>query len=107
MTSSIAVSWKRESYWLITIFRSGLPTYVTIEDVKKRWGKGQEDIYLVAQFEKLWGDLTALLQVACEYVIVPSMRDQQLKELAQFDAWLRDDSVDDLTRRCVCAPAAH
>jgi UDP-N-acetylglucosamine pyrophosphorylase len=63
-----------------------MPTYVTIKDVKKRWGKEQEDIYPAAQFEKLWDDMTALLQVACEYVIVPRMRGQQLKEPAQFDA---------------------
>jgi hypothetical protein len=31
-----------------------MPTYVTLKDVKKRWGKGQEDIFPVAQFEKLW-----------------------------------------------------
>ena len=28
-----------------------LPTYVTLKDVKKRWGHAQEDIYPVAQFE--------------------------------------------------------
>jgi len=68
--------------------------------VKKRWGKGQEDIYSVAQFEKLRGDMTALPQVACEYVIVPRMRGQQWKEPAQLDAWLRDGSADYVTRRC-------
>jgi hypothetical protein len=30
-----------------------MPTYITPKDVKKRWGKGQEDIVPVAQFEKL------------------------------------------------------
>lgn len=77
-----------------------MPTYVTLKDVKKRWGKGQEDIYPVAQFEKLWGDMTALPQVACEYVIVPRVRGQQLKEPAQLDAWLRDGSADYVTERC-------
>jgi hypothetical protein len=77
-----------------------MPTYVTLKDVKKRWGKGQEDIYPVAQFEKLWGDMTALPQVACEYVIVPRARGQQLKEPAQLDAWLRDGSADFATQRC-------
>jgi hypothetical protein len=28
---------------------------VTLKDVKKRWGRGQEDAFPVAQFEKLWG----------------------------------------------------
>ncbi|MFM7804577.1 MAG: UTP--glucose-1-phosphate uridylyltransferase, partial [Verrucomicrobiota bacterium] len=35
-----------------------LPTYVTLKEVKKRWGHGQEDVFPVAQFEKLWGDVT-------------------------------------------------
>ncbi|MBI5801492.1 MAG: UTP--glucose-1-phosphate uridylyltransferase, partial [Verrucomicrobia bacterium] len=35
-----------------------VPTYITTKDVKKRWGHGQEDVFPVAQFEKLWGDLS-------------------------------------------------
>ncbi len=70
-----------------------MPTYITLKDVKKRWGHGQEDIYPVAQFEKLWGDMTALPEMACRYVIVPRMRGQQLKEQAQLDGWLRDGSA--------------
>ena len=35
-------------------FSRQLPTYVTIKDVKKRWGNGQEDVHPVAQFEKVW-----------------------------------------------------
>ncbi|HSM48180.1 MAG TPA: hypothetical protein VK872_10230, partial [Draconibacterium sp.] len=27
-----------------------IPTYITLKEVKKRWGKGQEDIYPVTQF---------------------------------------------------------
>ena len=42
-----------------------VPTYVTIKDVKRRWGHGQEDVFPVAQFEKLWGDLTSLPDLAC------------------------------------------
>ena len=37
-----------------------MPTYITLKDVKKRWGHGQEDVFPVAQFEKLWGDMTGL-----------------------------------------------
>ena len=77
-----------------------MPTYITLKDVKKRWGKGQEDVYPVAQFEKLWGDMTALPQMACEYVIVPRMRGQQLKEPAQLDGWLRDGSAEYVTGLC-------
>ena len=81
-----------------------MPTYITLKDVKKRWGKGQEDIYPVAQFEKLWGDMTALPQMACEYVIVPRVRGQQLKEPAQLDGWLRDGSAEYVTGLCEFAP---
>ncbi|HUH64438.1 MAG TPA: UTP--glucose-1-phosphate uridylyltransferase, partial [Terracidiphilus sp.] len=70
-----------------------MPTYVTLKDVKKRWGKGQEDVYPATQFEKLWVDMTALPQMRCEYVVVPRMRGQQLKEPAQLDGWLRDGSA--------------
>ena len=72
---------------------SRMPTYITLKDVKKRWGKGQEDIYPVAQFEKLWVDMTALPDMACQYVLVPRVRGQQLKETAQLDGWLRDGSA--------------
>jgi hypothetical protein len=70
-----------------------MPTYITLKDVKKRWGKGQEDVFPVAQFEKLWGDMTALPEWHCRFVVVPRVRGQQLKEPAQLDAWLRDGSA--------------
>ena len=70
-----------------------VPTYITLKDVKKRWGHGQEDVYPVAQFEKLWGDMTALPEVETRYVAVPRARGQQLKEPAQLDDWLRDGSA--------------
>ena len=70
-----------------------MPTYITLKDVKKRWGKGQEDVFPVAQFEKLWGDMTSLPEMKCRFVVVPRMRGQQLKEVAQLDGWLRDGSA--------------
>ena len=70
-----------------------MPTYITLKDVKKRWGKGQEDVFPVAQFEKLWGDMTALPELKCQFVAVPRTRGQQLKEPAQLDGWLRDGSA--------------
>ncbi len=70
-----------------------MPTYVTIKDVKKRWGKGQEDVYPVTQFEKLWGDMTMLPELDCRYAAVSRFRGQQLKEVAQLDGWLRDGSA--------------
>ncbi|MCW5980216.1 MAG: UTP--glucose-1-phosphate uridylyltransferase [Bryobacteraceae bacterium] len=72
---------------------SRMPTYVTLKDVKKRWGKGQEDVFPVCQFEKLWGDMTALPELDNRFVAAPRMRGQQLKEPAQLDGWLRDGSA--------------
>lgn len=70
-----------------------IPTYLTLKDVKKRWGYGQEDVYPVAQWEKLWSDMTALPEVACSFAVVKRERGQQLKEQAQLDGWLRDGSA--------------
>ena len=70
-----------------------MPAYITLKDVKKRWGKGQEDIFPVAQFEKLWGDMTALPELDCRFVAVTRNRGQQLKDPAQLDGWLRDGSA--------------
>jgi len=80
-------------------FAAQLPTYVTLKEVKKRWGHGQEDIFPVAQFEKLWGDMSAVDGVGCHFLEVPRQRGQQLKEQSQLDGWLRDGSkqfVEDL-----------
>jgi hypothetical protein len=77
-----------------------VPTYVTLKDVKKRWGHGQEDVLPVAQFEKLWGDMTALPDVDCRYVVVPRQRGQQLKDVAQLDGWLRDGSAAHVEQLC-------
>lgn len=70
-----------------------MPTYITLKDVKKRWGRGQEDIFPVSQFEKLWGDMTALSDVKSQFLVVPTLRGQQLKDPAQLDGWLRDGSA--------------
>ncbi len=77
-----------------------MPAYITLKDVKKRWGKGQEDIFPVAQFEKLWGDMTSLADLNCAYVAVPRVRGQQLKEPAQLDGWLRDGSASYVESLC-------
>jgi len=71
-----------------------MPSYITLKDVKKRWGKGQEDVFPVAQFEKLFVDMTAMDEMDCAYAAVPRKRGQQLKEPAQLDGWLRDGSAD-------------
>jgi hypothetical protein len=77
-----------------------MPTYVTHKEVKKRWGHGQEDVMPVAQFEKLWGDMTALPEWKCSYVAVPRLRGQQLKDQAQLDGWLRDGSAAHIESLC-------
>jgi hypothetical protein len=77
-----------------------MPTYVTIKDVKKRWGHGQEDVYPVTQFEKLWGDMTTLPEMLTKYLVVPRLRGQQLKEVDQLDGWLRDGSAAYLASIC-------
>jgi hypothetical protein len=70
-----------------------IPTYVTLKDVKKRWGRGQEDIFPVAQYEQLWSDMTSLPELTCGFIAVPILRGQQLKHPAQLDGWLRDGSA--------------
>lgn len=71
-----------------------LPTYLTLKDVKKRWGHGQEDVFPVTQFEKLWGDLTTLPEANAGFFAVSRLRGQQLKDPAQLDGWLRDGSAE-------------
>jgi hypothetical protein len=80
-----------------------MPTYITLKDVKKRWGHGQEDVFPVSQFEKLWSDMTALPDVDARFVVVPHVRGQQLKEQAQLDGWLRDGSAARVEAICAFA----
>lgn len=84
----------------IRILGRRMPTYVTLKDVKKRWGNGQEDVFPVSQFEKLWGDMTALSEVDCQFLVVPTIRGQQMKEQAQLDGWLRDGSAAAIEALC-------
>ncbi|HTA30929.1 MAG TPA: hypothetical protein VK731_10605, partial [Candidatus Cybelea sp.] len=60
----------------------------------------QEDIFPVAQFEKLWGDMSALPEAHCQFVVVPRLRGQQLKDPAQLDGWLRDGSAAHVESLC-------
>ena len=77
-----------------------MPTYITLKDVKKRWGHGQEDVYPVSQFEKLWSDMTSLPDLDCRFAVVPRARGQQLKDQAQLDGWLRDGSAAHVESLC-------
>jgi hypothetical protein len=77
-----------------------MPTYITLKDVKKRWGHGQEDVFPVCQFEKLWVDMSQLSSIETRYIAVPRLRGQQLKDPAQLDGWLRDGSAAYLESLC-------
>jgi hypothetical protein len=81
-----------------------MPTYVTIKEVKKRWGHGQEDVYPVAQYERLWGDMTSLPELDCAYLAVARLRGQQLKDQAQLDGWMRDGSAEYVASLCEWGP---
>ena len=61
----------------------------------------QEDIYPVAQYEKLWGDMTAVEGMDCSYFIVSRQRGQQLKDPAQLDGWSRDGGAAYLDSICM------
>ena len=54
----------------------------------------------MAQWEKLWSDLTRLPEINCRYFVVPRVRGQQLKDQAQLDGWLRDGSADYVESLC-------
>ncbi len=77
-----------------------MPTYITLKDVKKRWGRGQEDVFPVCQFEKLWVDMSSHSGLDTRYIAVPRARGQQLKDQAQLDGWLRDGSAAHLESLC-------
>lgn len=77
-----------------------MPTYITLKDVKKRWGHGQEDVFPVSQFEKLWVDMSHYPGLSTGYLSVPRLRGQQLKEPAQLDGWLQDGSAAFLESLC-------
>jgi hypothetical protein len=84
----------------VRLMATRVPTYVTLKDVKKRWGNGQEDVFPVAQFEKLWGDMSALPEIDCRFAVVPRVRGQQLKDQAQLDGWVRDGSAAHVNSLC-------
>ncbi len=77
-----------------------IPTYVTIKNVKYVWGSGQEDVYPVAQFEKLWGDITGLKDLKVRYVAVSRYRGLQLKEHSLLDIWTNDGSFEYVKEKC-------
>ena len=81
-----------------------LPTYATIKDVKRRWGHGQEDVFPVVQFEKLWGDMSSLPDLSPAFLAVDRQRGQQLKDTAQLDGWANDGSQRHVESLCEFGP---
>ncbi len=79
---------------------SRLPTYITLKEVKKRWGHAQEDVFPIVQFEKLWGDMSTLPELECSFFATTLQRGQQLKTQAQLDPWKRDGSADYVESLC-------
>lgn len=77
-----------------------MPTYVTLKEVRRRRDNAREDTLLVAQLEKLWGDMTALPEADAGFFLVARARGQQLKEPGQLDAWWRDGSREYVERLC-------
>ncbi len=73
---------------------------MTIKDVKRRWGHGQEDVFPVAQLEKLWADLTSPPDLPRVFLAVRRLRGQQLKDAAQLDGRVTDDSRDHVESLC-------
>jgi UDP-N-acetylglucosamine pyrophosphorylase len=71
-----------------------IPTYVTIKNVRHIKDTGQEEIHPVAQFEKLWVDMTSFKDLKINYITVPRYRGQQLKDPSHLDIWLRDGSFE-------------
>ena len=77
-----------------------MPTYITLKEVKRRWGHGQEDVFPLSQSEKLWGDMTALPEVSCGFIAVERLRGQQLKDPGQLDGWRKEGGIDYTAERC-------
>ncbi|RMG19519.1 MAG: UTP--glucose-1-phosphate uridylyltransferase [Bacteroidetes bacterium] len=77
-----------------------MPTYVTIKEVKYRWGQGQEDVHPVAQVEKSWNDMSLLPEVKAHYLLVSRYRGQSLRSPDQLDAWANDGSLDYVKSLC-------
>ena len=44
--------------------------------------------------------MTALAGLDCRFTVVPRLRGQQLKEVAQLDGWLRDGSAAHVESLC-------
>ncbi|HKI19999.1 MAG TPA: hypothetical protein VKA15_19070, partial [Isosphaeraceae bacterium] len=58
------------------------------------------DVYPIAQFEKLWGDMSSLPDLNCSFLAVDRNRGQQLKDAAQLDGWANDGSMTHVRSLC-------
>ena len=77
-----------------------MPTCIAVEDVRQRWGHGQEAILPAARSEKLTGEMTSLPEIDCGIVEVPRPRGRQLKKISQLDGWRRDGSAEYAASLC-------
>ena len=64
---------------LSSIRHAGLPWELGLADGTKEISSVA--IFPVAQFEKLWGDMSALAEVDCRFFVVPRRRGQQCSGL--------------------------
>jgi len=62
--------------------------------------RGCLSVYPVAQYEKLWGDMSAVEGIECAFLEVTRERGQQLKDPAQLDGWSRDGGAAYLESIC-------
>jgi hypothetical protein len=83
-----------------------LPTYITLKEVKQHRETAEETV-LVAQFEKLWGDMSALREIKTGFLLVSRNRGLQLKEVSHLDAWHRDGSREYVESLCAFVPCAR
>ena len=70
----------------VNYVQAQLPAYVTLKEAKRRRNGGQVDILPLAQVEKLWGDVTGIIE-ATNFVCVPHERGAQLKDVAHLEMW--------------------
>ena len=85
----------------VRVLAARLPTYVTIKDVKKRWGNWTgRCLSRLAIRENYGGDMTTLSDVRCQFLITSMKRGQQLKEPRQLDGWNRDGTASWVNSLC-------
>ena len=78
-----------------------VPTYLTLKEVRRDLGGGRSRKVLVAQCEKLWGDITGLDEFSVQYIPVDRFRGRQLKNPDRIDHWIREGFRDRVAEICL------